>query len=191
MRFLKAVQKINPEFVIEEIIFVPGQHIDSAISAQKYKKPLKLSTVSQAPPKLVSKSTASPKKQSTLRKAKPSLSVPISTNGEVIKVEAHGRTATSGTIPEIPFGTYFLPYQAHTQKDITKTSTLILEPHSKAVVGNGGTAVSTPISKAFLKRGVPTNVYFSPESVAIAGVGGKAHAQADLELDLVDSDSRK
>lgn len=98
-------------------------------------------------------------------------------------MEATGRTSTNpANFPQIPFGTYFLPYQQAVQG--RKQAALILEPHSKAVVGNGGTAISTPISKAYLKKGVPTNVYFNPESVAIAGVGGKAHATADLELDL-------
>ncbi|XP_053955597.1 uncharacterized protein LOC128861474 isoform X2 [Anastrepha ludens] len=187
-RLLQAVKQINPEFVIEEIISVPGQHILSTLSSEKFPKPLKFSAASSAFPQLISNNKSPPKKISTqkLNISKHPSTEPGADDSEV-KVEAIGHTATSGIIPQIPFDTYFLPYHAQSQKDLTKAAALILEPHSKAVVGNGGTAISAPISRAFLKQGVPTNVYFNPESVAIAGVGGKAHAQADLELDLVDS----
>ncbi|XP_016999923.2 uncharacterized protein [Drosophila takahashii] len=152
-----AVSKINPDYVIEEIVSVPGKLVISTSgSPRSAKQQLK----KIAPQKL--------------RKLAP-------------KVEATGKTSTSSAnFPQIPFGNYFLPYRPEQAQAIQgrKQAALILEPHSKAVVGNGGTAISTPISKAYLKKGVPTNVYFNPESVAIAGVGGKAHATADLELDL-------
>ncbi|XP_032574801.1 uncharacterized protein LOC6606034 isoform X4 [Drosophila sechellia] len=158
-----AVSKINPEYVIEEIVPVPGKLVISTSgSPRSAKQQLKKAT---APQKL--------RKQAGGR-------VPL-------KVEATGKTSTSsGNFPQIPFGNYFLPYRPEQAQAIQgrKQAALILEPHSKAVVGNGGTAISTPISKAYLKKGVPTNVYFNPESVAIAGAGGKAHATADLELDL-------
>ncbi|XP_033159117.1 uncharacterized protein LOC117140365 isoform X4 [Drosophila mauritiana] len=158
-----AVSKINPEYVIEEIVPVPGKLVISTSgSPRSAKQQLKKAI---APQKL--------RKQAGGR-------VPL-------KVEATGKTSTSsGNFPQIPFGNYFLPYRPEQAQAIQgrKQAALILEPHSKAVVGNGGTAISTPISKAYLKKGVPTNVYFNPESVAIAGVGGKAHATADLELDL-------
>ncbi|XP_041674233.1 uncharacterized protein LOC108114677 isoform X4 [Drosophila eugracilis] len=157
-----AVSKINPDYVIEEIIPVPGKLVistsGSPLSSKQQLKKI-------APQKL--------RKQAGGR-------VPV-------KVEATGKTSTSsGNFPQIPFGNYFLPYRPEQAQAIQgrKQAALVLEPHSKAVVGNGGTAISTPISKAYLKKGVPTNVYFNPESVAIAGVGGKAHATADLELDL-------
>lgn len=168
---LQAVKNINSQFVVEEIMPIPGRHIFSSIDMETIPSTKK----TQAP-------KASTKKQKSKAASKKSQ----------VKVEATGRTATSGNIPEIPFGTYFLPYfsegqqQLRSQRKGVKTAALILEPHSKAIVGNGGTAISSPISRAFLKRGVATNVYFNPESVAIAGVGGKAHAQADLELDLID-----
>ncbi|XP_061391201.1 uncharacterized protein LOC133326588 [Musca vetustissima] len=181
---LEAVKKINPQFIVEDIMPVPGRHVYSSIGME-----------------LVGYSKQKPinKKPKTKLKTKKSQ----------VKVEAISRTATTGNVPQIPFGTYFLPYfsqlqqqyekqlqqqqqqqqgqrkSKQLQKPALKTASLILEPHSKAIVGNGGTAISAPISRAVLKRGVPTNVYFNPESVAIAGVGGKAHAQADLELDLI------
>ncbi|XP_073841178.1 uncharacterized protein [Musca autumnalis] len=179
---LEAVKEINPQFVVEDIMVVPGRHVYSTVTMEfggnNKKKPVNKKPKTKA----------------------------ASTKKSQVKVEAISRTATSGNIPQIPFGTYFLPYfsqgqqqeeqlqlksqqrqkqnKSQPQKPALKTASLILEPHSKAIVGNGGTAISSPISRAVLKRGVPTNVYFNPESVAIAGVGGKAHAQADLELDL-------
>lgn len=161
-----AVSRINTDYVIEEIVAVPGKHVISTsskqvVSSARLKKPAGAAKLRKA---------ASAKQRQT-----------------PVKVEATGRTSTSSkNFPQIPFGTYFLPYRPEQAKAIQgrKQAALVLEPHSKAVVGNGGTAISTPISRALLKKGVPTNVYFNPESVAIAGVGGKAHATADLELDL-------
>lgn len=157
-----AVSKINPDYVIEEIVPIPGKLVISTSSTkQEFQKLQQQRQLKKLSPQ-------------KLRKQAP-------------KVEATGKTSTSSAnFPQIPFGNYFLPYQPDKAQAIQgrKQAALILEPHSKAVVGNGGTAISTPISKAYLKWGVPTNVYFNPESVAIAGVGGKAHATADLELDL-------
>lgn len=65
-------------------------------------------------------------------------------------------------------------------------ATLILEPSSKAVSGNGGTAISSPVSRAILRKNMGTRVIYRPESVAVAGVGGTAHAQSDLILDYVE-----
>lgn len=157
-----AVSRINTDYVIEEIVAVPGKHVISTSSKQ---------AVSKKPSGAAKLRKASGK----LRQTAP------------VKVEATGRTSSSSkNFPQIPFGTYFLPYRPEQAKALQgrKQAALVLEPHSKAVVGNGGTAISTPISRALLMKGVPTNVYFNPESVAIAGVGGKAHATADLELDL-------
>lgn len=64
-------------------------------------------------------------------------------------------------------------------------STLILTLISKAVAGNGGTAISAPVSRAIIKSGTRTTIIFHPQSVAVAGVGGIAHAHSDLILDYV------
>lgn len=199
-RLLGAVKQINPDFVIEEIVSEPDGHTHTTVTLEKKTKPVSLSLSSPTSPQLVSKSlnfslkatlansdatNSKQKYRQKLSKHKSEFTEPR-TNDSEVKVEATGQTATSGIIPQIPFGSYFLPYLANDEQRVSKTAALILEPHAKAVVGNGGIAVSTPISKAFLKRGTPANVYFNPESIAIAGVGGKAHAQADLEIDLVD-----
>lgn len=195
LALLKAVEKINPEYVIEDIVSVPGQHVFSTETTEilkaKERQTLLGTALKQkqilAFRKLLAQKQSQPVKKAVGQKQFSSKAVKPATSS--VKVESTGKTSTTGNIPEIPFGTYFLPYfsqnQAQQRNSGKKTAALILEPHSKAIVGNGGTAISTPISKAFLKRGVPTNVYFNPESVAIAGVGGKAHAQADLELDLI------
>uniref|UniRef100_A0A1A9W7H4 DUF4774 domain-containing protein n=1 Tax=Glossina brevipalpis TaxID=37001 RepID=A0A1A9W7H4_9MUSC len=160
MNLLNGIREINPEFSIEEIELKPEQHIKSAATHTMKKSNRKSLKVAKSDKR-------------------------ISPEGLDLKVEATGKTSTTGNIPYIAFGTYFLPYFSQAAKPNEKAAALILEPHSKAVVGNGGTAISMPLSKAYLKRGVTTNVYFNPDSVAIAGVGGKAHAQADLELNLI------
>lgn len=66
-----------------------------------------------------------------------------------------------------------------------KITTVTLEPKATAIVGNKGTALAIPVSQAFLKDGVPTQIYFKPESVAISGVGGKSHAGAEFTLNIV------
>lgn len=66
-----------------------------------------------------------------------------------------------------------------------KTSTVNLEPKATAIVGNRGTAIATPVSRAILKEGSPTVINFKPHSVAISGVGGRSHAAADFILDIV------
>ncbi|XP_050309977.1 uncharacterized protein LOC126745964 [Anthonomus grandis grandis] len=60
-----------------------------------------------------------------------------------------------------------------TEDDIT---TLILKPQSTAVAGVEGKAVSNPLSRAILRRGVNADILFEPQAVAVAGPGGIAHA---------------
>lgn len=68
----------------------------------------------------------------------------------------------------------------------TRGATLLLQPSARAISGNGGTSVSAPVSRAVLRKNSGTRVIFRPDSVAIAGAGGTAHAQADLILDYVE-----
>lgn len=69
--------------------------------------------------------------------------------------------------------------QDQADNDIT---TLILKPVARAVAGAEGKAVSTPVSKAILRPGTNVDILFEPEAVAIAGAGGIAHAESDLEI---------
>ncbi|XP_055842456.1 uncharacterized protein LOC129909395 [Episyrphus balteatus] len=155
-RLIAAVQKVNPTFEIENIVPIPGTPYYQIASVEKF----------------------------PLKKSKPKAS--DSEYFGDIKVEATGKTSAGNSVPDISFGSYFLPYNSNVQSSDRKTASLILQPSSKAIVGNGGTAISAPISRAVLKKGVPTNVFFNPESVAIAGAGGRAHAQADLILDIIE-----
>lgn len=66
--------------------------------------------------------------------------------------------------------------------DNSDTTTLILKPVARAIAGQDGKAFSTPVSRALLRRGTNVDVLYEPESVAIAGPGGVAHAQSDLEI---------
>lgn len=91
-------------------------------------------------------------------------------------------TATSVTSADRPVSIPAL----HESEPSLGGATLILEPSSKAVAGNGGTAISSPVSRAILRKNMGTRVLYRPESVAIAGVGGTAHAQSDLILDYVE-----
>lgn len=65
------------------------------------------------------------------------------------------------------------------EADVT---TLILKPQATAVAGVEGKAISNPLSRAVLKKGSNADILFEPQAVAIAGPGGIAHAQSDLEI---------
>ncbi|KAF5273642.1 hypothetical protein FQR65_LT04642 [Abscondita terminalis] len=64
----------------------------------------------------------------------------------------------------------------------TETATMILKPVAKAVAGQEGTAIATPLSTALVRQGTNVDILYEPEAVAIAGPGGIAHAQSDLEI---------
>lgn len=99
-----------------------------------------------------------------------------------VKVESEGKSSADQPFPN--YSGYF-PRSVFSQDGIGKESTLILEPNSKAVSGNYGTSISSPLSRALLRKGVAVRVLFKPESVAISGAGGTSHAQADLILDFI------
>lgn len=99
-----------------------------------------------------------------------------------IKVESEGKTSADQPFPN--YNAYF-PRMVFSQDGAGEESTLILEPSSKAISGNEGTSISTPLSRALLRKGVAVRVLFKPESVAISGAGGTSHAQADLILDFI------
>jgi len=61
-------------------------------------------------------------------------------------------------------------------------TTLVLRPYAKAVAGAGGTAIAAPESRAVTSN--PGDVViFEPETIALAGPGGKAVARATLIID--------
>lgn len=110
------------------------------------------------------------------------LNIDVDDEDDDVKVESMGMTSADQPFPS--YGAYF-PRMVYTQDGNGEETTLILEPSSKAVSGNQGTSISAPLSHALLRRGVPIRVLFKPESVAISGVGGTSHAQADLILDFI------
>lgn len=75
------------------------------------------------------------------------------------------------------------PDENSSNGDVT---TLILKPVARAIAGSGGRAIANPLSRAVLRKGVNVDILFEPESVAIAGPGGVAHAQSDLEISYED-----
>uniref|UniRef100_A0A336LKQ6 CSON008853 protein n=1 Tax=Culicoides sonorensis TaxID=179676 RepID=A0A336LKQ6_CULSO len=185
-------QKLHDKarYIIEQIMFVPGKHLTSfgSILNQKpiqTKSAIKLksgwvtnqkisgvrvpiSITSEAPIRTV---TPSPVKIGQQIKQKDPES------SKLVKVDSVGMV--SADQPITGYEAYFPDSNGKTDDE----ATLILEPQSRAIAGNGGTAISAPVSRAILKRGSRTKVLFKPQSVAIAGARGKAHASADLILD--------
>uniref|UniRef100_A0A182Q3T8 DUF4774 domain-containing protein n=1 Tax=Anopheles farauti TaxID=69004 RepID=A0A182Q3T8_9DIPT len=90
-----------------------------------------------------------------------------------------------GRVPVAPTVEEYYPFYGVPMTDNREEASLILEPSSKAISGNGGTAISTPVSHAILKQGSRAKILFRPQSVAIVGANGRAHAQADLIVDYV------
>lgn len=102
-----------------------------------------------------------------------------------VKVESVGFSAADQPIPDY---SAFFPRSVYTQSGTGDEATLILEPNSRAISGNDGTSISTPISRAILRKGTAVKVLFRPQSVAITGANGVAHAQADLFLDFIEDE---
>ncbi|XP_056635979.1 uncharacterized protein LOC130444726 [Diorhabda sublineata] len=79
-------------------------------------------------------------------------------------------------------------------RDIDKmnddVTTLILKPVARSVAGVGGRAMATPVSKAILRKGLNVDILFEPDAIAIAGPGGVAHAQSDLEINMYENENR-
>ncbi|XP_039294157.1 uncharacterized protein LOC111053652 [Nilaparvata lugens] len=61
-----------------------------------------------------------------------------------------------------------------------KPSELILSPVARAVAGPRGVAIAAPVAKAYVRGGEEVMLQFDPDSVAIAGPGGRAHSHPRL-----------
>lgn len=59
---------------------------------------------------------------------------------------------------------------------------LHISPKALAVTGDNGVAISNPISKVVLRRGEVASIIHSPRATAVAGAGGVAHAESELEV---------
>lgn len=104
---------------------------------------------------------------------------------QTIRSNGNGFATAVSTVTSADRSSVSIPALQHSESQLGG-ATLILEPSSKAVTGNGGTAISSPVSRAILRKNMGTRVFYRPESVAVAGVGGTAHAQSDLILDYVE-----
>ncbi|XP_053663640.1 uncharacterized protein LOC128712792 [Anopheles marshallii] len=117
-----------------------------------------------------------------------------SSNANPVVVTATGSTTADapvdGRVPVAPTVSEYYPFYGYPMTDNREEASLILEPSSKAISGNGGTAISTPVSHAILKQGSRSKILFRPQSVAIVGANGRAHAQADLIVDYVNPEHR-
>lgn len=76
-------------------------------------------------------------------------------------------------------------------KDEKEVTTLILKPVARSIAGVDGKAMATPVSKAILRKGMSVDILFEPDAIAIAGPGGIAHAQSDLEISYEDDEDYK
>jgi Domain of unknown function (DUF4774) len=175
IKLVQAVQQPNSKFVIEKFFFVPGQRI------------AELSTAETIPVASFVKSPSGKVRQ-LVKSEKLRLQKQVDDDDEetaTVKVESIGMSAADQPIPD--YSAYF-PRSTFTQPGSGEQATLILEPNSKAISGNDGTSISTPISRAILRRGTSVQVLFRPQSVAISGANGISHAQADLILDFIEDE---
>lgn len=176
IKIVKAVQQPNSKFVIEKFFFVPGRRV------------AELSTSETIPVSSFIRSNNN-KVQQSLRSQKIKLQKQIMEEAEeepsTVKVESVGFSAADQPIPDY---SAFFPRSVYTQSGTGDEATLILEPNSRAISGNDGTSISTPISRAILRKGTAVKVLFRPQSVAITGANGVAHAQADLFLDFIEDE---
>jgi Domain of unknown function (DUF4774) len=171
VRFIQAVQQPNYKFNIQEFSNNPSRPVQPGIVM-----PLA---------KFIRPSTS--KVNNLIKSQKLELQRQVveeeDDNEERVKVESVGMSSADQPIPD--YSAYF-PRSIFRQAGEGDEATLILEPNSMAVSGNDGTSISTPLSRALLRKGTAVRVLFRPQSVAISGAGGTSHAQADLILDFID-----
>lgn len=175
IKLVRAVQQSNSnKFVIEKFFFVPGKKIEEIKSRERPRK----ENAQKLPATRVNK-TARSQKLKLQRQVEEELET------ATVKVESMGMTAADQPIPDY---SAFFPRSVFTQPGSGDEATLILEPSSKAISGNDGTSISTPISRAIVRKGTAVKVLFRPQSVAISGANGVSHAQADLILDFIEDE---
>lgn len=104
---------------------------------------------------------------------------------EPVKVESMGMSSADQPFPDY---SPFFPPEFRSNAADEKIATLILEPNSRAISGNDGVSISNPLSRAILRRDTAVKLLYRPQSVAISGANGIAHAQAELLLDFIEND---
>lgn len=170
IKIIQAIQQPNTRFEVEEFLMVPSDEQSHLLDSKAH-----INSIVRSSTKEVHESLKSQKLQLRKRLADEE-------DESDVKVESVGMTSADQPFPD--YSAYF-PRMVFSQDGIGEESTLILEPNSKAVSGNNGVSISTPLSRALLRKGVAVRVLFKPESVAISGAGGTSHAQADLILDFI------
>ncbi|KAG5678113.1 hypothetical protein PVAND_007813 [Polypedilum vanderplanki] len=172
IKYVQAVQQPNAKFNVKEFAYVSDENKEQTGAAAT----MPLAKVVRPSTKNVKDSIKSQKLQI------------FADNGddndleERVKVESIGMSSADQPLPDYsPYFPQLLFPEARSDE-----STLILEPNSKAVSGNDGISISTPLSRALLRRGSAVKLLFRPQSVAISGAGGTSHAQADLIVDFID-----
>lgn len=175
IKLVRAVQQPNSKFVVEKFFFAPGRRI------------AELSTSETVPIKaLTNQKIQQVKKSQNLQLQKQKIAdEEAEEETAMVKVESIGMSAADQPIPDY---SGFFPRSVFNHPGSGAEATLILEPNSKAISGNSGTSISTPMSRAILRKGTAVKVLFRPQSVAITGAYGIAHAQADLLLDVIDDE---
>ncbi|KFB45826.1 AGAP006502-PA-like protein [Anopheles sinensis] len=178
--FLQALQQPSGQFKLQAY-----ELVGTAEKLQQPQGPLKTEQELQR--------QQLPPGKSSRPKSKTSGTNTATSAGNPVVVSSTGSTtadAPVGRVPVAPTVSEYYPFYGSPMTDQREEASLILEPSSKAISGNGGTAISTPVSHAILKHGSSTKILFRPESVAIVGANGRAHAQADLIVDYVNPEHR-
>lgn len=180
IKLVKAKQQANSKFVIEKFVFVPGKRIAelSTSNLVPVKSPISHQTIVKTPKINLQQTVKSQKHELQKQIFEQELELETAT----VKVESVGMSSVDQPIPDY---SGFFPRSVFSQSGNGDEATLILEPNAKAVSGNDGTSISAPISRAILRKGTAVKVLFRPQSFAITGANGIAHAQADLILDFV------
>ncbi|XP_055527047.1 uncharacterized protein LOC129719681 [Wyeomyia smithii] len=113
----------------------------------------------------------SSKPEKTTTKAQPAVTEKLQSLNPDFPVfaTATGSTAADKPVPRVPIApavAEFYPVYGVPVTENRDEASLILEPSSKAISGNGGTAISTPVSHAILKHGSSTRILFRPQASA-------------------------
>lgn len=180
IQLIRAIQQANSKFSIEKFTYVPGQRI----AHQSTEETIPAASVIRPTTKRVQDAVKSQRLQ-LQRQIVEQDEEEDEEETSTVKVESVGMSAADQPIPDY---NAFFPRSVFTQSGCGDEATLILEPNSKAISGNDGVSISNPLSRAILRRGTAVKVLFRPQSVAITGANGVAHAQADLLLDFIDDD---
>lgn len=181
IKLIEAIQQADKKFKIEEYFYVP--RVNNGLTQEYSALPsMPLSDIIRPSTPKINSSIKSQKLE-LQKQAFDESSQDDEEETATVKVESVGMSSADQPFPDY---SPFFPKMTFSQDGVGEESTLILEPHSKAVSGNNGISISSPLSRALLRRGTAVKLLFRPESVAISGAGGTSHAQADLILDFID-----